>query len=362
MNELYNAIALRYKQSIVVAESTGKTPAVHIRDLLLDISQLGYTLDGEAVRAVRTLTETEFKEFHTMLVENLSEMVGAHVKYRPLFKKFPEAIPNDDEYFFKRIVGFVTNMFGLVPEDIQPLSCGHVIDTRLFNMDDFGACPICQCQVDETTDDDDRPALEDITPLKVIGLVDETAVRQIFTNLLAAKSSISEDNQMIITKLVVQDTSILNCVPDAIPMKENAALIAGLCVKYADNAEDILAKFIKTATDILRFAVQLNDGDVSLKENTRIKLNNKERRLVMALLDNVKRPEEDMLRYRMRWIRLAEVLHIGKYAKRYPNAFKACDALRNRAETIETFNGKVEALVTNINCGDKMPKRICLIF
>jgi len=359
MNVLQNAIALQYKQSVVVTESTWKTPAVHIRDLLLDISQLGYTLDGNVIRAIRTLTETDFRNFHTMLVENLSKMVGDHVKYRPLFKNFPQDIPDDDEYFFRRIIGFVTNLIDCVPEDIKPLSCGHVIDTRLFNMDDFGACPICQCQVDETTDENDRPVLEDITPLKIIKLINVEDVKQIFTNLLEAKSSISEDNRDIITKLVKEDPSMFTCVSNMITMKENVALIAGLAVDYTYDpngshsdyttiASYILIDYIKTATDVLRLAVQLSGGDVSLKEVTRFRLSNKERRVIMWLLDNVNSPEEDMLRYKMRWIRLAEVLHIGKYAKKYPNAFNACDTLRNRADTIETFNSKVEKFVVTI--------------
>lgn len=358
MNKLHNTIALRYKQSVVIDNSNGKTLAIHIRALLLDISQLGYTLSGDVVRAVRTLTETEFKQFHTMLVENLKVMVGANVKYRALFKNFPIDIPDDEEYFFKRVVGYVTNLFDLVPKDIKPLSCGHVIDTRLFNLDEYGACPICQCQVDELDDETDRPVLEDITPLKIINLISEEDVKQIFTNLVAAKSSISEDNHAIIKQLIKEDPSMFTYVPAVIPMKENLALIAAVAVKYKYSgsgndytkaASDILVKNIKTATDVLRLAVQLNDGDVSLAEHTRIKLKNSERRMIMRLLNKVRNPEEDMLRYRMRWIRLAEVLHIGKYAKQFPNAFKAVDTLRNKPETIKTFNSEVEELVMSIN-------------
>lgn len=361
MNSLYNAIALRYKQSIVLGESKSKTPATHIRGLLLDISQLGYTLDVDAIRAVRGLNEVEFKEFHKMLTGNLEVMVGGHVKYTPLFINFPEDIPDDEEYFMKRVVGFVTNIVGCTPSDIQPLSCGHVIDTRLFNLDEFGACPICQMQVDELGDDvTECPPLEDLTPLKVIGLVNKQAIAQIFSNLLAAKASISEEDRTVVADLVRSEPKILTYVPDVIPMKENVALIAGLCMEVLDNPNEVLSKFVKTATDVLRFAVQLNDGDVSLKENTRIRLNNKQRRLIMTLLDNVNHPEEDMLRYRMRWIRLAEVLHIGKYAKRFPNAAVACDTLRNKERTIETFNKKVEAYVKIINDGGKVSENDAL--
>lgn len=350
MNALHNAIALRYRQSVVVEKSTCVIPAIQMRGLLFDISQLGYTLSGGAMRAIRTLSETKFKEFHAMLISNLKEMVGANVKYNALFKNFPEDIPDDMEYLMKRIISSIYNVTGQTSSSMETLSCGHVIDPSMFNLDDFGACPICQYQVEELEDNEnDRPPLEDITPLKVIGLVDDAEVVTIFQNLLAAKSSISAEDAVLIKELVAEDAMILHKVPAEIPMKENVAFIAGLAIKYTDNPSDVLLDHIKTATDVLRLAVQLNGGDISLKEPCKIKLNNKTRRLIMTLLDNVKNPEEDMLRYRMRWIRLAEVLHIGKYAKRYQNAFKACDTLRNEPELIETFNSEVEQLVYNIN-------------
>lgn len=362
MNELHNTITLRYRQSVVVEKSTGTIPAVQIRGLLLDISQLGYTLDGETVRAVRTLSETNFKKLHKILINNLKEMVGANVKYTALFKNFPDDIPDDMDYFVKRIVGFLTNAFGVAPSDIEPLSCGHVIDKRLFNIDDFGVCPICQMQVDELDDDEgDRQPLEVTTMLKIIGLADSMTVVEIFQNLLSAKSSISIEDLEVVEKLVVEDVNILNSVPSVIPMKENIAFIAGLCVKHMEVPSDVLLDHIKTATDILRLAVQLQGGDVSLKEPCKIKLNNKNRRLIMTLLDNVKNPEEDMMRYRMRWIRLAEVLHIGKYAKRYQNAFKACNTLRNEPELIETFNSEVEQRVYNVNHNITMQDQLELL-
>lgn len=362
MNELHNAITLRYRQSIVVEKSTGTIPAVQIRGLLLDISQLGYTLDGETVRAIRTLNEVNFKKLHNILIWNLKEMVGANVKYTALFKNFPDDIPDDTDYLVKRIVGFIANAYGCVPDDVMPLSCGHIIDKRLFNPDDFGVCPICQMQVDELDDDEsDRPPLEDITPLKVIRLADSMTVLEIFQNLLSAKSSLSEEDRKLIEALVVEDVTVLLNVPAIVPMKENVALIAGLCIEYMDEPSDVLLDHIKTATDVLRLAVQLVGGDVSLKEPCKIKLSNKNRRLIMTLLDNVKNPEEDMLRYRMRWIRLAEVLHIGKYAKRYQNAFAACNTLRNEPELIETFNSEVEQRVYNINHNATMQDQLELL-
>ncbi len=350
MNGLHNAITLRYRQAVVVEKSTCVIPAIQMRGLLLDISQLGYTLNGEVMRTIRTLSEVQFKKFHKMLITNLKKMVGADVKYCALFKDFPNDIPDDTEYFVSRLIGHITNILGTVLENAKALSCGHVIDASLFDIEKFGACPICQMQVDELDDDEsDRPALEDVTPLKIIGLVDNTTVLEIFQNILTSKSSITVEDAELIEKLVVEDVAVLMNVPAMIPMKENITFIAGLAVTHMEAPSDILLDHINTATDVLRLAVQLSGGDVSLKEACKFKLNNKSRRLIMTLLDNVKNPEEDMKRYRMRWIRLAEVLHIGKYAKRYQNAFKACDVLRNSPKLIETFNSKVEQRVYNIN-------------
>jgi len=340
-NKLHNSIALQNKQSVVIETLSGDIDDSLILAILTDIAQFGYTLDGNVISALKTQSENTLVEFHKELTAQLSIMVGAHVTYRPLFKKFPNDIPDDAEYFTKRFIGHVTNLFGLTPENVAPLSCGHVIDTRLFNMDDFGACPICQMQVDETTAATDRPSLDESTPFKIIGLATSDDVYAIFTNLLSAKASISAENKELITALVAE-SNVFNYIPDVIPMKENVALIAGLLVKHTNEALDVLVKHVNTSTDVLRLAVQLNDGDVSLAEPTKFKLRNKERRIIMGLLDAVNKPEEDMLRYRMQWIRLAEVLHIGSKRHRFPNAFNAVDKLRNDAKSIETFNSKVE--------------------
>ena len=139
MNTLYNQITLRNKQAVILDTLSSDLDDKFIHALIADIAQLGYTVDGDVISALKSQSESSFLAFHTILVAELKDMVGANVKYRPLFKKFPEDIPDDMEYYKKRVVGFLTNLFDLTPENVAPLSCGHVIDSRLFNMDDFGA-------------------------------------------------------------------------------------------------------------------------------------------------------------------------------------------------------------------------------
>ena len=50
---------------------------------------------------------------------------------------------------------------------------------------------------------------------------------------------------------------------------------------------------------------------------------------------------ENMYPYRMKWIRLGELLHPGDYASKFPKTFEAFDKIRNDVK-IERFNSKLE--------------------
>ncbi len=103
------------------------------------------------------------------------------------------------------------------------------------------------------------------------------------------------------------------------------------------------AKRNRRLTDVLRLATELSDGDTSLAARTKYKsFSRKQRRVILGLLDRVARPDEDLNRHRGKWIRLAERLHPGEYAKRFPSAFGAIQKLRNN-EKIVTFNSRIES-------------------
>lgn len=351
MNPLFNKILLSRQQKVVISKSTGKTSKKVILGIIAEIAQLGFTLNGNVIEVLKTLSDGEIKVFRNILIDNLREMVGAHVKYRPLFKNFPNDIPDDETFLLKRIVGFIENSF---PHDLKVLSCGHAINPLLFDLDEFNACPICLHQVDELQGDKVVIPLTEVTPLKIISLGTDSDVFAIFTNLLAAKSSISESDKEVVSDLVeALKDDVGAYIPSAITLKENIALLAGLLIKHTAIAENVLSQHVGTATGVLRIAAQLSGGDISLKEVTRFKLRNAEKNIIMSLLNNVASPLEDMKRYRSRWLRLGEVVHIGEKKKRFPNAYEAFDIIRNSESDIVTFNSKVEREIKSL----KLTKR-----
>jgi hypothetical protein len=120
-------------------------------------------------------------------------------------------------------------------------------------------------------------------------------------------------------------------------------------IRHASATAGILNSHIKTATDVLRLAVALSDGDVSLASSVKFtKFTRAWRRTLLAWLERTGNPVEDMLRWKKRWIRLGERLHPGDYAEVFPKTYAAFKALRND-ERVVTFNSQMEALLAARN-------------
>lgn len=340
---------LRRRNKVILKTDNGnEVNDNQITAFIYDLSQFGYTIGQDVIGVLKTNSTEMFTSQCELLIHNLKVLKRAHVRYSPLFADFPNVEVNDLQLFRKRVIGCIQNMFDIREDDHEMLSCGHFVNTSLFNLEKYGACPICLNQVDELDSSDDHlPPLRELTPTQIINVGCEADLWNIFSNLLSSKTPISETDVEYIEYLMAsrRDES-LKYVPDEVALKENVARIITFMHKYCSNVSNHQLKFIKTATDVLRVAVGLSGGDVTLVEKSRFKLSNSQRRLIMSLLDNIDNPLEDMKRYRMKWIRLGEVLHIGSHQKRYPTAYANFDILRNNERTIKTFNGEIEKFIT----------------
>lgn len=345
---------VREKRKVLVPASTvdsAHLPSNLVAAVVADIGSLGFTLDGDVVSALRGLQAGALTEFHLQLVEVLRNAVGANVRYRPLFKNFPHDVPDSREYLVKRLIGYVESAVGpLTRANYTALSCGHLVNSHLFDLEKFGACPICQHQVPELGGPQANTVpLNELTPLKVLGLAVDADVYAAVDNMARARTSLSESYKGFLTAVIeVQAAEVARRLPAVMPFKENATFVtAALLLQGVDGAD--LLRFLKTPTDVLRLAVALCGGDVSLKEVTKFKLANGHRQLLMTALNALTQKDEvlheEMLGYRGRWLRLGEVLHIGQFQRRFPKAWLAFDTLRNREATITTYGYRVEALL-----------------
>ncbi|MCA9016323.1 MAG: hypothetical protein KDA77_13405, partial [Planctomycetaceae bacterium] len=185
-----------------------------------------------------------------------------------------------------------------------------------------------------------RPLLDEFQQLRWIELGNEANFNAIFTRLAASNASLSDSDKEIL-RWFCTNQNVERLIPETIPQKETLSFLVAL---LPDS--ESLVRAIKTATDVLRVAVTMSDGDVSLAEPVRFRnFSKRERRFLLSCLEHTGNSRtEDMLRWKDRWIRLGERLHPGDYQKRFPDTFESFRILRNNLP-YKTFNSKVEEAI-----------------
>lgn len=309
----------------------------HVGAFNQELATLGYTLDVQALRALKALSEPAFRACRDEVLVLANGASGAGHLHRTLFNHFPHETPDQSEYLFKRLLGALQNSLRFNIEDAVPLSCGHVVDRALFDADAFGACPICQFQVDELESSDEAmTAFRRLTPLKPLGVADEAFLGRIASTLIARPSSLSleERHLLLALKGKVAVTAPAQVARETLPFV------------YLFCGEDAVLPLLSGATDIMRIAVLLSDpdGDLSLKEPVRFKLATRDKKALLRLLESREQLTEDLMRHRERWLRLAERLNPGTAVnrRRFPKTAAAFDALRRDPKSIATFNRTLE--------------------
>ena len=307
MNQMNN-ILLRRKNKIIVEKGNVTEPNnQYIVTIMKNVEALGYTFSEELFKTLQSLTNKDLQDFYLELIATLKNMIGADVVYKPMYPNFPKSVMEADylDLYINAIIHYWSNGT-LYPHEEK----------------------------------NERLPLFEETKVKIIDLGTTQDLYDIFNNLCQSKTSISqsdkEDLEWIFKNMQVK-------FPEEISLKENVALIGKL---YLENyplatAKDI-QKYFKTATDVLRLITAMSDGDISLATNTKFRsFKRKERRLLLELLQNCGYIEEDMLRYKNRWLRIGERLHPSEYNKeQFGKVINAFDKLRNGIK-IETFASKV---------------------
>lgn len=278
----------------------------YIVTAMKNLETYGYTFSEELVLELQKTTTQEFIDWYNELQSDIVKLVGKKGTMIPMYPNFPKQVMDADkaELYFNAIVHY--------------LSLGTLLP-------DY--------EVKE------RFPLIDNPNLTVLNLGDTEDFNTIFTNLLSSKTSLSLSDKEDITWFV-DNTDFKGLMPTAIPHKETLSFITML-LWNKDGMRDLLIPLYKTATDVLRLAVALSDGDVSLSEYPKFKsFKRSERRVLLSMLENAKNIEEDMLRHKLLWIRLGEKLHPGEY-KAFTKVNQSFKKLRNN-EKISTYRSKVE--------------------
>ena len=187
-----------------------------------------------------------------------------------------------------------------------------------------------------------EPLPGDDSSLTELGLATAQDLERIVADLIAQATPFS-----------VQDRADLTALRDFGPeraphvaVKENLAV---LTVTFPDL--DFSASY-RTVTDVLRLAVAMAGGDVSLAEPCRFpSFSRAQRRRLLGLLDAVGQTQdgrdsvEEMSRRSERWKRLARHLRPGDYARRFPRAAALLHQVAS-GDAEEGFTSRLEEALT----------------
>jgi hypothetical protein len=310
------ALFLRRRCKAHVPMGTGGATRAQVASAVREVTAFRCVLAEPLIERLGMLSAIELKHWLREIVGVLRRETGAHVHHRPFYPDFPEQVlaASEAQLYLNAVMHYLT---------LRRLPAAE----------------------------HSRPAmLEGNFISRVIELGSVSEFESLLEPLVSSRTSLSEEEAADVAWFIrTYKSDVFRLLPEVVPFRENRALVGGtLLVHVADDTrvEAFLERNVETATDVLRLAVALSGGDVSLTTATTrfTAMKRSTRRLLLRLLDNIPHATEDLMRHAERWKRLAEVLHPGDYADKYPRALGALRAAR-RNEAPASFGSRVETLL-----------------
>lgn len=252
------AIYLTKCLKVILPDAGGCAGAEVVSTAARNLQSLGFGLSTPVLERLSTLPADQVATWYEATLPVLQKMVGAHRQFKPMYPNFPKQVmeASDAELFFNA----VTHYYGFVLSDMLG-------DPNLVVLPNY--------------EKEARPILDEFHELRWIELGSEEDFNAIFTQMAGSNGSLSESDREILLWFAAK-RDVAGLLPERIPQKETLAfLVANL------PQPDCLIPAIKTATDVLRVAVAMSEGDVSLAEPTKFRnFSKRERRFLLGCLEN----------------------------------------------------------------------------
>ncbi|MBY3432663.1 hypothetical protein HFN89_00550 [Rhizobium laguerreae] len=273
--------------------------------IVSNIAYYGYVPSLEATQAIMKLSDAGIYEFWKNAQPALAYVTGEdrYMGDYVVYKNFPKEVleMSQARYWFNQVL-----MYWGLPND-------------LF-----------------TEETDEREPLAEKATLKVLDLADGDTASKIYAKL-CKMSAKWNDFQNAQAKHLIAAKPHLSIVMDEFAFKENGVTLVAHCIAEAVSGSRKVA--FSTATDVLRLAAALSDGDVSLRVKSKFrKFSRPERRFLLGLIENAKHIEEDFAMRKEPWKRLLSGLHPADFNVERVSA--AYNRLYNKE--VHTLDARVE--------------------
>ena len=355
MCENIKRLLLRREHLVYVRPELSDSSAHNFAQFEYDLLCLGFVAGADLQQRLRSLPEPSLAEESSWVLSSLKADVGADVAHVPLFRSFPENVPEDTTgLFVARLMSYIFQkpdqpcLFCRKVNTVMALDpCAHLVCRSCFDGSNYSACPICNRRIalDSPFLQPDRfrapeTAGSSCVSLKLLHLCSnkDKAAQNCFAQLVSRQIVLSEADRSDLALLVqCYPQQILEWLPAVIPLKENMATVFGTMLKIMpDSAESVFSAatpYLRGATDLLRLIAVFMDASPGLKEYPRRMKSFKRqtRRLILAAIENfdIEQVMEDMLRRKSYWKAVGERLHVFESHKQFPGAAAAFALLRN---------------------------------
>ncbi len=256
----------------------------HLRAVDISLADLGYALSTRLRVQLGALPLFELAIAREHMIECLAKATGARDKHVPLFRKFPDDVPEDTTalWWKKFLARFFQreNMPCLFCRRVGATyvlkPCAHVVCEHCWDGANYSACPVCERAVDTqspfflATKANDAPRPNERFTFKLLDLGDDLDAqsRALFASFCERKQAMSPVDVSALTAVVAHyGERVVPWLPAKIPVKENSALVFGRLLQMLPPEQVLpLAKqHLKTATDVLRMIAVVSGADASLQ-------------------------------------------------------------------------------------------------
>lgn len=313
-----------FQNNLVCSPNDGMDNRIAVATVQAHLMEWGYMLDQDAFTELSKSDLSFITTFNDEVISYLKEVMGGKRNYQPLYKNFPQEVMSmsDFELYFNAILHYWSN------GEWEPSTVTY-----------------------------EKPIKFEKIKYNLIKFATPERFLQIFTDLISINTSLSPQDMKIVEWFVESDEKLV--FPNVIPFKEN------LCTLASKGIEGLP---IKTPTDVLRIAVHMSGGDISLPKvpNKEVRANRwstikvenlernkfkfkkftrKERKYLLGLLENTNCDPKEMALKDQRWVRLGEILHPMEYKHIFPKTADAFNKIRN--EKVKTWYGILEDAFKN---------------